>query len=112
MLVAIIPFCVKEAIVFFKKKDKAEDELTNDLIGDLRKERKTDLINMSQVLLKIDASQQQIATAVQEMSKAVQDLNASTQQNARIHADILAGMREQERILFRLEAYLASSEKK
>lgn len=108
--VALLYFVLKEAIEFFKKKDDAEGALTQSLIDDLRKERKEDLFNMSQIMLKIDGSNQQIAIAIHDMSKAVQDLNISTQQNARIHSEIFGLLREQERALHRIETYISDRE--
>ncbi|BAS59878.1 hypothetical protein NIES2135_21460 [Leptolyngbya boryana NIES-2135] len=107
---ALLYFVLKEAIEFFKKKDDAEGALTQSLIDDLRKERKEDLFNMSQIMLKIDGSNQQIAIAIHDMSKAIHDLNVSTQQNARIHSEIFGLLREQERVLHKIEAHISDRE--
>lgn len=101
-MVAIVVYLIKEGVGFFKQKDASEEKLTAMLIEDLRAERSQQLQQVIAALSQVGASQNQIAAAIQTMSKAISDINLASQQNARIHSEIFAQLRTQERLLVAL----------
>lgn len=107
-MVAIVVYLIKEGVGFFKQKDASEEKLTAMLIEDLRAERSQQLQQVIAALSQVGASQNQIAAAIQTMSKAISDINLATQQNARIHSEIFAQLRNQEKILMSLHERIQS----
>jgi hypothetical protein len=102
LFVAVAVYIIKEGVAFFKQKDASEDRLTTTLIQDLRAERNQQLQQMIGAISQISQSQRQVAGAIQKMSAAIEDINIASQQNARIHSEIFAQLRNQERILLSL----------
>jgi hypothetical protein len=97
--VAIVIFILREGLTLFKKKDADEATLIGSLIQDLRTERTEQLQQMQRVLLQLHGSNRQVAIAVQNMSKAISDINLTHQQQARTNTEIFHTLRQQQQVL-------------
>ena len=103
---AIVVYLVKAGFELIKKKDADEAQLNSTLIQDLRGDRKEELQQIRDVVVRLEASYRQNIVLNQKMAKAITGIHLTHQQQARTNTELYAQLRQHERILLSLNEKL------
>jgi hypothetical protein len=90
---AICLFVGRTLFDWFKQKDQSEAELTHTLIGDMRSERRESLTTQSEILGKLNTSQERTAKTLTLISDRLNDISVASQQDKRDVAVLVIELR-------------------
>lgn len=93
VLIAVLFYVGKEAIAFFKEKDKSEGELTTSLISDLRLEAKSSRELQATTLGNIVKLQDRTADTLEAVRDTLDQLSRSDQEHKRDAAMLILEIR-------------------
>lgn len=93
VLIAVLFYIGKEAIAFFKEKDKSEGELTTSLISDLRSEAKNSREIQASTLGNIVKLQDRTTAVLEGVKDTLEELSRSDQEHKRDVAMLIMEIR-------------------